>query len=165
MITGWLQDLQLAENAWLPCGYAGKRNSINPLPENHVTGKKPCEQKCHGNLEMEKIWFSTVPVRKKTTWLGKCFQSWRQFFFSGKRTNLIDVTKILILPLPCPGYQDMLLSQVNKHNDKDNGYHGDSHGNHHWRHNWTGTSSCRTAWFGRVFIIGTGNNGAELGNN
>jgi len=55
VITGWLQDLQLAENAWLPCGYAGKRNSINPLPENHVTGKKPCEQKCHGNLEMEKI--------------------------------------------------------------------------------------------------------------
>jgi len=55
--------------------------------------------------------------------------------FSGKRTSSIDVTKVFILPFPCPGYQDMLPSQVNQHNDKDDGYHGDSYGNHHWRHN------------------------------
>ena len=154
-------------NTRLLCGYEDATR-LRPWLTIHATGKKPFEQNCHRNFEMEKnSIFYCVPMRKKIAWLGKCSQSGHYLYFIdvfGKRTSSTDVTKIFILPFPCPGYQDMLLSQVN-HNDKNDGYHGDSYSNHHWRHNWIGTSSCRTAWFGRVFIIGTGNNGAEMGNN
>ena len=141
-------------NARLPCATRLTHNQkelwqITLLERNHVN------RRVMEILKWKKIDFLLWANEKKNACLGKCFQSGNQFFF----------TKIFILPFSSPRYQDMLLSQVNQHNDKDDDYHGDRHSNHHWRHNWTRTSSCRSAWFGRVAIIGTGNNGAQLGNN